>query len=105
MDLSATSQQWVNVVLLWIGFSVVIGLVARAFLPGDEPKGALGTLVIGVVGSSVGSFFASLFWKMERFNPIGPLGFAVSVLAAMGVLLLFRFLLNVKFEPKSSDRS
>ena len=93
MDLSSAAQNWVNVALLWIGFGVVVGLIARSLLPGEEPKGTFGTIVLGVGGSSVGLFLFSLLWRSERFNPIGPMGLFVSVLAAMGILLAFRFLL------------
>ncbi len=95
MDLSPAAQIWVNVALLWIGFGVVVGLIARSLLPGEEPKGALGTVVLGVGGSCVGLFLFSLLWRSERFNPIGPVGFFVSVFAAMGILLAFRSTLTL----------
>ena len=95
MDLSQTAQNWVNVALLWIGFGVVVGLIARSLLPGEEPKGALGTVALGIGGSCVGLFLFSTIWRAEHFNPIGPLGFFVSVLTAMGILLTFRFSLTM----------
>ena len=95
MDLSPAAQNWVNVTFLWIGFGAVVGLIARSLLPGEEPKGALGTVSLGVGGSCVGLFLFSVIWRTEHFNPIGPLGFFVSILAAMGILLTFRFSLTV----------
>ena len=96
MDLSPAAQNWVNVVLLWIGFGTVVGMVARSLFPGNEPKGALGTVVLGVGGSCIGLFLVSLFLRLEHFNPIGPFGFFVSVLAATGILLVFRFALALQ---------
>jgi len=96
MDLSPAAQHWVNVAFLWIGFGAVVGFVARALLPGAEPQGALGTVLLGVGGSCVGLFLFSLVFQPERFNPIGPIGFFVSVLAASGTLLAFRFGLALK---------
>jgi len=105
MDLSPAAQNWVNVVLLWIGFGTVVGLVVRSLFPGDEPKGALGTVVLGVGGSCVGLFLVSLLLRLERFNPIGPLGFFVSVLTASGILLVFRFVLALrKKREKAKER-
>ena len=76
-----------------MGFGVVVGLIARSLLPGEEPKGALGTLVLGLGGSSVGLLLVVALW--EHFNPIGQLGFFVSVLAAMGLLLAYRLSLTL----------
>ena len=91
MDLTQSAQNWVNVALLWIGFGLVVGLVARSLFPGEEPKGALGTVALGIGGSCVGLFLLSLIWQTEHFNPIGPMGFFTSVLATLGVLIVFRF--------------
>ena len=105
MDISQAAQIWVNVALLWIGFGVVVGLIARSLLPGEEPKGTLGTVVIGIGGSSVGLLLFSSLWRSEQFNPIGPMGFFVSVLAAMGTLLAFRFSLALwKKRGKAKNR-
>ena len=105
MDLSLTAQNWVNVVLLWIGFGTVAGLMARALFPGNEPKGALGTVLLGVGGSCVGLCLVSLLFRLEHFNPIGPLGFFVSVLTAAAMLLTFRFALALqKKREKTKER-
>ena len=92
MDFSASAQTGVNLIFLWLGFGVVVGMVARVFLPEGEPKGAFGTLVLGVSGSCIGPLLIKLLFRPEHFNPIGPLGFAVSVLAALAFLLLYRSL-------------
>ena len=39
VELSPAAQQVVNVVLIWLGFGVLTGLLARALLPGREPRG------------------------------------------------------------------
>ena len=102
MDLSQTAQNCVNVAFLWIGFGVAVGLTARALLPGEEPKGTLGTVLVGVGGSSVGLLLLSVFWRSQPLNPISPMGFFVSLLAAIGILLVFRFSLTLwKRRPKT----
>ena len=54
VELSPAAQQVVNVVLIWLGFGVLTGLLARALLPGREPRGLTGTLILGVMGSFLG---------------------------------------------------
>ena len=105
MDLSPAAQHWVNVAFLWIGFGTVVGFVARSLLPGTEPKGALGTVLLGIGGSCIGLFLFSLALRPERFNPIGPIGFFISVITALGTLLVFRFALTLKKKrERAKDR-
>ena len=54
LELSQSAQQWVNVVLIWIGFGALAGLLAKSILPGRDPAGAVATLVIGIAGSTIG---------------------------------------------------
>jgi uncharacterized membrane protein YeaQ/YmgE (transglycosylase-associated protein family) len=41
-------------VLGWIVFGVVIGLIARANMPGAQPMGFMLTSLLGIAGSFVG---------------------------------------------------
>lgn len=92
MDLSTSAQTGVNLIFLWIGFGIVVGMVAQVFLPEGEPKGVFGTLVLGISGSCVGPLLIKLLFRLDHFNPISPTGFVVSVLAALTFLLLYRSL-------------
>jgi uncharacterized membrane protein YeaQ/YmgE (transglycosylase-associated protein family) len=95
MDLSITAQSWVNLFFLWLGFGIVVGMTAQAFLPSGEPKGTFGILVLGVSSSCAGPFLITKFLNPEHFNPIGPVGFFVSVLTALVFLLIYRFTLTL----------
>lgn len=103
LNLSPTAQVWVNIILLWIGFSAVVGLVVRCLFPGKEPQGLLGMLLIGILGSSVGPFLVTILWPNERFNPISPIGFSASVICAFVLLIVFRLfsLLTSKVSRKT----
>lgn len=90
MDLSESAQIWVNLLLLWTGFGIVVGLIAQSILPAGEPRGVFGVLVIGVVGSCIGPMIVSQFWRSDSFNPISPIGLAVSVLASLTIFILYR---------------
>ena len=105
MDLSQTAQNCVNVAFLWVGFGAVVGLTARSLLPGEEPRGALGTVLLGVGGSTVGLLLLLLFWRSNQFNPVSPMGFFVSLLAAMGILLAFRFSLTLWKKRQRTEKA
>ncbi|MGL4594342.1 MAG: GlsB/YeaQ/YmgE family stress response membrane protein [Thermoguttaceae bacterium] len=92
MDLSPAAQLWVNIVFVWIGFGVVVGLTSQFFLPAGEPRGLLGTLVVGILGSFAGPFAVLQLLRPEHFNPIGPVGFFASVIAAVPIVLCYRLI-------------
>lgn len=77
------------IILLIVG--LIAGLVARLLVPGRDPMGLLGTILLGVVGSFVGGFLDNL-WKyhtlnVHSFHPVGLIG---SVIGAIVVLLILR---------------
>ncbi|MDR0327585.1 MAG: GlsB/YeaQ/YmgE family stress response membrane protein [Planctomycetaceae bacterium] len=95
MELSAVSQSWVYLILLWVGFGAVVGLAANAFLPAGSPSGFFGNLVIGVAGSCAGPVTFVFVLKPQNFHPMSPIGFTISVLASILLLVLYRSLLFV----------
>ena len=77
--------------LIWsviIGF--VVGLLARALLPGADTMGLLATTIVGIVGSIVGGFIGRLIKKPEPGAAFHPAGFLMSIIGAVVVLLLWR---------------
>ena len=100
LELSQLSQHWVNVVLLWVGFGTLAGLLARSLIPGREPAGAVGTVLIGIVGSAVGPLLLCHLLKRGEFNPISPLGFLAAVGGALAALLVCRVVAAVASTAK-----
>ncbi len=47
-------------ILSWIIFGLVAGAVAKMLMPGRDPGGFIGTIVIGVVGAFVGGLIANM---------------------------------------------
>ena len=90
-DLAPQAQQWLNTVLIWIGFGTVAGIVAKLIVPGSRPQGAIPTVLVGLVGSVIGlqtlSFLASKVWHAEIPNPISPLGLIAAVAASFLIVL------------------
>lgn len=77
------------IVLIIVG--LIAGLLARLLLPGRDPIGLLGTIVLGIAGSFVGGFLANMIqyhtFSIHQFHPTGIIG---SVIGAFLLLLLLR---------------
>ena len=50
-------------ILGYILVGMIVGLLARLLVPGRDPVGLLGTLVIGVIGAVLGGWLAGAFFK------------------------------------------
>lgn len=81
-----------NDVLVWVGFGTLVGLLAKAIMPGRDPGGAVATLAMGIGGTIIGCGIVEFFYAGERVTPISPLGFVVSTGGAFVILLFYRIL-------------
>lgn len=72
----------------WIVFGLIVGALARFLMPGEDPLGCLGTIVLGVAGSLVGGFLASMLF--DRGDEFQPASFIGSLLGAVLLLFLVR---------------
>ena len=76
-------------VMLLIG--AVAGFIARAVVPGPDPMGVLGTIVLGIVGSFVGGFLGYLlFHKDASDGALQPAGLIGAIVGAIIALLVYR---------------
>jgi uncharacterized membrane protein YeaQ/YmgE (transglycosylase-associated protein family) len=72
--------------LLIIG--LVAGAIARFLVPGPDPIGIVGTLVLGVVGSLVGGTLYNLIFQGDlEFTTASWIG---SIIGAVIALLIYR---------------
>jgi len=79
--------------ILWsviVGF--VVGLLARALLPGRDSLGFFMTAVLGIAGSFLGGFLGSLVSTPQEGSMFHPAGFFLSIVGAVVLLLLWRFI-------------
>jgi uncharacterized membrane protein YeaQ/YmgE (transglycosylase-associated protein family) len=92
MQLPAAAQQWANDLLVWVGFGTLVGLMAKAIMPGRDPGGAVATLMMGVGGAVIGCSALMYFSNGQRVSPITPMGFVVATVGAFVLLFFYRLL-------------
>ncbi len=78
------------VILTWIVFGFIAGLLAKFIIPGNKKlSGFILTAILGIVGSAVGGFIGTeLGWGKVNDFDIRSLGLAI--LGSVVVLLLYR---------------
>lgn len=91
-------QEITNQILVWVGFGTLVGLLAKAIMPGKDPGGAVATLAMGVAGTVIGCGVVSYFWKGHIVSPISPLGFCVATGGAFVLLFFYKLLGGYYFE-------
>ena len=67
----------------WLLLGLIAGALARLLVPGRDPMGWIGTMVLGLAGSLVGGLLADLIFDDEAVGLIG------SVIGAVIVLLVY----------------
>jgi uncharacterized membrane protein YeaQ/YmgE (transglycosylase-associated protein family) len=78
--------------LTWLVAGLIIGLIARALVPGKQDIGIAQTIVLGVLGAVLGGLISSVIWPTWTNDPdvnrMWP-GWLMSI--AGGVLALIVF--------------
>ncbi|MFY4261383.1 GlsB/YeaQ/YmgE family stress response membrane protein [Achromobacter xylosoxidans] len=71
------------IIMIIVGF--IVGLIARAIMPGDQNMGIIMTTILGIVGSVVAGFLGqTLGWYAQG----EPAGWIASVVGAIIVLFV-----------------
>jgi uncharacterized membrane protein YeaQ/YmgE (transglycosylase-associated protein family) len=76
--------------IIWsiiIGF--IIGLIARAIMPGVQHLGFVVTTLLGIGGSIVGGLIGRLFSRPEPGSSFHPAGFIMSIIGALILLFIW----------------
>ena len=70
---------------------LIAGFIARAVVPGPDPMGIVGTIVLGIVGSFVGGFILwAIFGADFEDGAAQTSGIIGSVIGAIIALLIYR---------------
>ena len=80
----------------WIIFGFLAGLIARALVPGEQKMGFIRTTLLGVAGSFVGGFLASLIWDSDPMV-IQPSGFIGAIIGTLVLRILGSWFFKSKY--------
>ena len=82
--------------IIWLVLGFLAGYIAKLIMPGVNGGGVIVTTILGIVGAVVGGYIGVFlgFPMASSFNNIGGSlpSFAFSVLGAIVVLAVFKFL-------------
>ena len=76
-------------ILLWLVFGLVVGVVAKFLMPGNDPGGIFVTIALGIVGAMLGGWIGRV---MGLYRAGEPAGFVMAVVGAVVLLGLYRLL-------------
>jgi uncharacterized membrane protein YeaQ/YmgE (transglycosylase-associated protein family) len=76
-------------ILSWIVFGLVVGILAKLLMPGNDPGGFIVTVLLGIAGALVGGFIGR---AMGFYGPNESAGYLVSIVGAIILLALYRML-------------
>jgi uncharacterized membrane protein YeaQ/YmgE (transglycosylase-associated protein family) len=80
-----------GLILFLLIIGIVAGFLARAIVPGSDPLGIGGTILLGVVGSFIGGFLGYLLFREDGAEgALQPSGIIGSVIGAIIALLVYR---------------
>src|SRR5689334_12869144 len=91
MDFDVIAQ-WLHTGLEWVGFGTIVGLIAKAVMPGKDGGGALATVILGILGSLIGASLLAFFVEGVHITPISFLGFLVALGGTTLLLITYRIL-------------
>lgn len=74
-------------ILLFLVFGLIVGLIARALMPGEQRMGWIATAVLGILGSFVGGFISQLLFAHRPGEPMTS-GWIGSIIGALIVLAI-----------------
>jgi uncharacterized membrane protein YeaQ/YmgE (transglycosylase-associated protein family) len=91
----------IGTILIWMLCGLIVGVIARAFLPGPQRIGLIMTMLLGIVGAIVGGVIYSFI--REPLNE--PLSFAGDwqwwIVAIAGAMLVVWLYVKVSYRRRT----
>ncbi len=72
------------IITIVVGF--IVGLIARAIMPGNQSMGLIMTTILGIVGSLVASYGGA---ALGLYPAGSPMGWIASIIGAIIVLFVY----------------
>ena len=88
-------------ILGWILFGFVVGLIARAIMPGKDPLGLVGTTLLGVLGALIAGWVGQ---AVGLYGADDGAGFVSATFGAVFVLALYHGLIGRRRTVERSDQ-
>ena len=88
----AQLAEYCNLALTWIGFGTVVGLAAKAVMPGRDPGGSIATVLMGIAGTLIGCACLQSFSGNDPIKPVSLQGFFVGAAGALFILAMYKVL-------------
>ncbi len=79
-------------ILSWIVFGLVAGIIAKLIMPGRDPGGWIITIALGIGGSFVGGYLASIFHIAPAGAGFHIRSLATAVAGALVLLFVYRMI-------------
>ena len=77
---------------MWVGFGTLVGLCAKAIMPGRDPGGTVATVLMGIGGSVIGCGTLLFFHGGAAGLADQHIGFAAATGGAFLLLFFYRLL-------------
>jgi uncharacterized membrane protein YeaQ/YmgE (transglycosylase-associated protein family) len=74
-------------VIGWIVFGLIVGALAKLFMPGKDPGGFIVTTLLGIAGAVIGGFIGR---AVGLYRAEDPAGFVMAFAGAVLLLVLYR---------------
>jgi uncharacterized membrane protein YeaQ/YmgE (transglycosylase-associated protein family) len=81
-------------VVSWLLFGLVAGAIAKLIMPGKDPGGCLITSVIGMLGSMIGGFIGTRFFRIQHVTGFNMRSLGLAILGAIVLLTVYRLILG-----------
>jgi uncharacterized membrane protein YeaQ/YmgE (transglycosylase-associated protein family) len=79
------------VILSWIVFGLVVGIIAKLLMPGRDPGGFIITMLLGIAGALVGGFIGR---AMGFYGSNQAAGWLMSIVGAIILRALYRMMVR-----------
>lgn len=80
-------------IITWIVLGLVVGIIAKMLMPGDDPGGFIVTILLGVAGALLGGFLGTYF-QVGDVTGFNMVSLALAVGGAIVLLILYRLLIR-----------
>ena len=79
----------IGFIITLIIIGAIAGFIARALVPGKDSMSVLATILLGIVGSFVGGFLASLIGRGDGGSFLNTSGIIGSIIGAVIALVVY----------------